>query len=138
VAVSILTNSLAATDVLAAHGGYARYRRCLLKAGVELHELKRGGQEGKSMFGSGGASLHTKAFVIDDAVTFVGSFNLDPRSANLNTEMGAFVEDRALAGQLREEHRRLTDPARSWLVELESHRLTWGGPCRGPHARAPH
>ena len=45
------------------------------------------------MFGSGGASLHPKAFVADDAVTFVGSFNLDPRSANLNTEMGAFVEE---------------------------------------------
>jgi cardiolipin synthase C len=131
VAVSILTNSLAATDVLAVHGGYARYRRRLLKAGVVLHELKRGGQEGKSMFGSGGASLHTKAFAVDDAVTFVGSFNLDPRSANLNTEMGAFVEDRALAGQLREEYRRLTDPARSWQVELESHRLTWRGQVAG-------
>ena len=131
VAVSILTNSLAATDVLAVHGGYARYRRRLLKAGVELHELKRGGQEGKSMFGSGGASLHTKAFVIDDAETFVGSFNLDPRSANLNTEMGAFVEDRTLADQLREEHRRLTDPARSWLVRLENHRLTWHGSIAG-------
>jgi putative cardiolipin synthase len=131
VAVSILTNSLAATDVLAVHGGYARYRRRLLKAGVALHELKRGGQEGKSMFGSAGASLHTKAFVMDDAVTFVGSFNLDPRSANLNTEMGAFVEDRALAGQIWEEHRRLTDPARSWLVELEGHRLTWRGRVEG-------
>jgi cardiolipin synthase C len=137
VAVSILTNSLAATDVLAVHGGYARYRRRLLKAGVELHELKRGGQEGKSMLGSGGASLHTKAFVTDDAVTFVGSFNLDPRSANLNTEMGAFVEGRALAGQLREEYRRLTDPARSWLVELESHRLTWRGHVEG-HVRMLH
>jgi cardiolipin synthase C len=136
-AVSILTNSLAATDVLAVHGGYARYRRRLLKAGVELHELKRGGQEGKSMFGSGGGSLHTKAFVIDDAVTFVGSFNLDPRSANLNTEMGAFVEDRTLAGQLRAEHRRLTDPARSWLVKLENHRLTWRGHVEG-HMRVLH
>lgn len=131
VAVSILTNSLAATDVLAVHGGYARYRRRLLKAGVELHELKRGGQEGKSMFGSGGASLHTKAFVTDDAVTVVGSFNLDSRSANLNTEMGAFVEDLTLADQLRGEHRRLTDPARSWLVELEGPRLTWRGHVEG-------
>ena len=79
--------------------------------------------------------MHTKAFVVDDEVTFVGSFNLDPRSANLNTEMGAFVEDRALAGQVREEHRRLTDPARSWQVELESHRLTWTGQVEG-HLRA--
>jgi putative cardiolipin synthase len=131
VAVSVLTNSLAATDVLAVHGGYARYRRRLLRAGVTLHELKRGGQEGKSMFGSGGASLHTKAFVIDDAVTFVGSFNLDPRSANLNTEMGSFVEDRALAAQVREEHRRLTDPDRSWLVEMDGHRLAWRGHVEG-------
>jgi cardiolipin synthase C len=137
VAVSILTNSLAATDVLAVHGGYARYRRRLLKAGVELYELKRGGQEGKSMFGSGGASLHTKAFVMDDAVTFVGSFNLDPRSANLNTEMGAFVEDLTLADQFREEHRRLTDPERSWLVALEGHRLTWRGHVAG-HMRMLH
>ena len=129
--VSILTNSLAATDVLAVHGGYARYRRRLLKAGVTLYELKRGGQEGKSLFGSGGASLHTKAFVIDDATTFVGSFNLDPRSANLNTEMGTFVEDPALAAQVREEYDRLTDPVRSWLVVLADHRLSWQGEVKG-------
>src|SRR5262249_52421544 len=66
VRVSILTNSLAATDVLAVHGRYARYRRRLLRAGIELHELKRGGQEGSSLFGSGRASLHTKAFIVDD------------------------------------------------------------------------
>ena len=57
--------------------------------GVELHELKRGGQEGQSLFGSSGASLHTKAFVVDGELTFVGSFNLDPRSAYLSTEMAS-------------------------------------------------
>ena len=117
--------------MLAVHGGYARYRRRLLRAGVALYELKRGGQEGKSLFGSGGASLHTKAFVIDDATTFVGSFNLDPRSANLNTEMGMFVEDQTLAAQLREEYDRLTDPVRSWMVELADHRLIWRGDVDG-------
>ena len=127
VKISILTNSLAATDVLAVHGGYARYRRRLLRAGVVLHELKRGGQEGRSLLGSGGASLHTKAFVIDDEMTFVGSFNLDPRSANLNTEMGTFVGDRMLADRLRDEYQRLIDPARSWLVMLEDGQLAWGG-----------
>jgi putative cardiolipin synthase len=93
VKVSVLTNSLAATDVLAVHGGYARYRKRLLRAGIELYELKRGGQEGRSLFGSGGASLHTKAFTVDGKLAFVGSFNLDPKSANLNTEMGIFVDD---------------------------------------------
>jgi putative cardiolipin synthase len=125
VKVSLLTNSLAATDVLAVHGGYARYRKRLLRAGIELYELKRGGQEGQSLFGSGGASLHTKAFTVDGKRTFVGSFNLDPRSANLNTEMGTFVEDPEVADQLREEYDRLTDPARSWSVRLEGGRMAW-------------
>jgi putative cardiolipin synthase len=131
VKVSVLTNSLAATDVLAVHGGYARYRRRLLRAGIELYELKRGGQEGRSLFGSGGASLHTKAFAVDGKLTFVGSFNLDPRSANLNTEMGIFVEDPALADRLREEYERLTDPARSWSIGLQNGRLTWRGHVEG-------
>lgn len=131
VKVSILTNSLAATDVLAVHGGYARYRRRLLRVGIQVYELKRGGQEGQSLFGSGGASLHTKAFVVDDNLTFVGSFNLDPRSANLNTEMGAFVENAQLAAQLNEEYDRLIDPDRSWNVRLQDGRLVWHGQVAG-------
>lgn len=125
VRVAILTNSLAATDVLAVHGGYARYRRRLLRAGIELHELKRGGQEGKSLFGSGGASLHTKAFCVDGELTFVGSFNLDPRSANLNTEMGTFVDHPDPAACLRAEYARLIAPSQSWKVELRDGRLAW-------------
>lgn len=125
VRVSVLTNSLAATDVLAVHGGYARYRRRLLRAGVELHELKRGGQQGQSLFGSGRASLHTKAFAVDGELAFVGSFNLDPRSAYLNTEMGAFVRHPVLAAGVGAEFARLTDPARSWAVSLKRGRLTW-------------
>jgi cardiolipin synthase C len=125
VEISILTNSLAATDVLAVHGGYARYRRQLLHAGIKLHELKRGGQEGRSLFGSGGASLHTKALVVDRECMVVGSFNLDPRSANLNTEMGTFIQDAELSRQLQQEYERLTDPERSWTVALEAGRLVW-------------
>lgn len=137
VRVSILTNSLAATDVLAVHGGYARYRRHLLRAGIELHELKRGGQEGKSLFGSGGASLHTKAFCVDDGLIFVGSFNLDPRSANLNTEMGTFVRHHAPAAQLCAEYARLIEPIRSWKVHLASGRLAWSDHVDG-HPRLLH
>jgi putative cardiolipin synthase len=126
VRVSVVTNSLAATDVVAVHGGYARYRRALLAAGVELFELKPTGEdEDASVFGSRGASLHTKAFVVDDGPAFVGSFNLDPRSAALNTEMGAFVDHPKLAAGLRHEHARLTDPARSWRLGLDGERLTW-------------
>ncbi|GGG26903.1 phospholipase D family protein [Caldovatus sediminis] len=132
VRVSVVTNSLAATDVVAVHGGYARYRRRLLRAGVALFELKPSGQEDEaSVFGSRGASLHTKAFVVDDGPVFVGSFNLDPRSAALNTEMGAFVSHPALAAELRAEHDRLADPSRSWRVSLEGGRLTWTGTGAG-------
>ena len=138
VRVVVVTNSLAATDVLAVHGGYARHRRRLLRAGVELRELKRGGQEGASLLGSGGnASLHTKAFCVDGELAFVGSFNFDPRSAHLNTEMGTFVRHPAVAGRLRDEIARLTDPVRSWAVRLDgAGRLEWsdggaGKPLRG-------
>ena len=126
VRVSVVTNSLAATDVVAVHGGYARYRRALLEAGVELHELKPTGEdEDTSVFGSRGASLHTKAFVVDDGPAFVGSFNLDPRSAALNTEMGCFVHHPELAEGLRVEHARLTDPVRSWKLGLDGGRISW-------------
>ena len=138
VRVVVVTNSLAATDVLAVHGGYARHRRRLLRAGVELRELKRGGQEGASLLGSGGnASLHTKAFCVDGELAFVGSFNFDPRSAHLNTEMGTFVRDPVVAGRLCDEVSRLTDPVRSWAVRLDAGgHLTWSdgraqGPLRG-------
>ena len=97
VAVEVLTNSLAATDVLAVHSGYARYRTPLLEAGVALFELKPRGELDSSLFGSSGASLHTKAFVVDDAAGFIGSFNIDPRSISLNTEMGLLFHDRDAA-----------------------------------------
>jgi putative cardiolipin synthase len=129
VRVSVVTNSLAATDVVAVHGGYARYRRKLLAAGIEL---KPSGEEDKpTVFGSRGASLHTKAFVVDDGPVFVGSFNLDPRSAALNTEMGAFVRHPTLARELRAEHERLADPARSWRLGLDGNRLSWTGAGAG-------
>jgi putative cardiolipin synthase len=85
--VAILTNSLAANDVAAVHGGYSKYRKELVAGGVALYELKPtagSGNEKKSWFGSSGASLHTKAAVFDHDEVFVGSFNLDPRSAMLN------------------------------------------------------
>lgn len=88
--VKVLTNSLAATDVAAVHGGYSPYRKKLLRGGVKLYELKPDGgiRQRLRLFGSGRASLHTKAFLVDKKTGFVGSFNFDPRSASLNTEMG--------------------------------------------------
>src|SRR5690606_40679097 len=93
VAVRILTNSLDATDVSAVHAGYAKRRRDLLAGGVRLIETRRLSphqqrHESGGPFGSSGSSLHGKTFAVDGQRIFVGSFNFDPRSANLNTELG--------------------------------------------------
>ena len=104
-AVRVLTNSLEATDVAAVHAGYVKWRRELLRAGVALYELRREGSEQKQRrrdggFGSSGSSLHAKTFAVDRQRIFVGSFNLDPRSLDLNTEMGLVIESPALASAL--------------------------------------
>jgi cardiolipin synthase C len=132
--VGVATNSLAANDVPAVHSGYARYRERLLRAGVTLHEMKARTQvDAAGVFGSSGASLHTKAFVIDGARGFVGSFNLDPRSADLNTEMGVLFEDDVLAQQLRNEYLDLVRPEWSYQVQLdEEGRLRWLDPSAEP------
>ena len=126
--VSILTNSLAANDVAAVHGGYSRYRKALAEGGVELFELKptRGIESGNSLFGSSGASLHTKAALLDDQTVFVGSFNLDPRSVSLNCEQGILVEDPQLARELRAMYRAATAGQFSWRVDVDvGGSLTW-------------
>ncbi|AWH22293.1 phospholipase D family protein [Stenotrophomonas sp. ZAC14D2_NAIMI4_6] len=127
VQVGVVTNSLAANDVAAVHGGYMGYRVPLLQAGVQLYELKAHGEPGdSSLFGSSGASLHTKAFVVDDRRGFVGSFNLDPRSAYLNTEMGVLFDDPVLGARLRQEYLRLADPQHSWWLALGAgNELRW-------------
>jgi putative cardiolipin synthase len=129
--VAVLTNSLAATDIVAVHVGYARYRRELLRGGVELYEMKRRAGDAAaddhiSLTGSSRASLHTKAMIVDRRWAFVGSMNLDPRSANLNTEMGVLVDSEELAEQLREQFERNTSPELSYRVELDPERgLVW-------------
>ena len=112
VQVRILTNSLAATDVSAVHAGYAKWRKDLLGAGVRLLELKPSAEPrtrtpeagrsgtGGSTGGSSKASLHAKTFSVDRQRIFVGSFNLDPRSARLNTEMGLIIDSPAFAARL--------------------------------------
>jgi hypothetical protein len=117
--VGILTNSLVANDVAAVHGGYSRYRKPLLKGGVQLWELKPQGSAGNSsFFGSSGASLHTKAFSVDGEKLFVGSYNLDPRSTWLNCEQGVMVEDPVLAEQLDGLFKIHTNGEHAWRVTL--------------------
>ncbi|MBS0613329.1 MAG: phospholipase D family protein, partial [Proteobacteria bacterium] len=117
--VGVVTNSLAANDVPAVHSGYARYREPLLAGGVKLYELRaRGHTETSGLFGSSGASLHTKAFIIDGRRGFIGSFNLDMRSAALNTEMGMLFDDPQIGAALAAEYERHAGPALSYEMKL--------------------
>lgn len=124
--IRVLTNSLAATDVIAVHGAYARYRHALVAAGVALHELKPELKRHRaSLFGSRTASLHTKAFLIDGEQGFVGSFNLDPRSRSINTEMGLLFCCPRIVRQLRDAFDLQMGPDFSYALTLRDGRLVW-------------
>jgi putative cardiolipin synthase len=104
VKIKVLTNSLQATDVPIVHAGYAKRRKPLLEAGVALYELWRLSSDtmprSAGPLGSSGSSLHAKAFSVDNSRVFIGSFNFDPRSATLNTEMGFVIDSPALAHRM--------------------------------------
>jgi putative cardiolipin synthase len=102
VRVRILTNSLASSDVGIVHAGYSKYRKDLLRAGVELYEMnkkmtrkERKAKKGKQ--GSSKASLHAKSFVFDRKQVFIGSLNLDPRAVLYNTEIGVVLTSSQMA-----------------------------------------
>jgi putative cardiolipin synthase len=102
VQVRILTNSLESQDVLPVHAGYKKHRKALLRAHVKLYELERRQlpeRERKAGIHSA-TGLHAKTFQIDGKTAFVGSFNFDPRSAKLNTEMGLVIDSPSLAHQI--------------------------------------
>ncbi len=123
VEVDVLTNAYAASDVPVVHAGYANYRVPLLEAGIRLYELKpvaeaTGGRLRDLGSGSSRASLHAKTFVFDDAHVFIGSFNFDPRSALLNTEMGLVIHSPELARQVTAIAEDAMRPERSYRPQL--------------------
>lgn len=152
IAVSILTNALETTDVAIVHAGYAGRRKALLRAGVRLFEMRKsdGGADrpGYGLSGSGSGSglgsgsangvggpgsvirssastLHAKTFAIDRRRMFVGSFNFDPRSVHLNTELGFIIDSPTLAGVLPERFA-TTIPRRAYEVRLtDAGNLVW-------------
>ncbi|WP_324749788.1 phospholipase D family protein [Sphingomonas sp. LY54] len=129
VQVTILTNALEATDVPIVHAGYVKWRKKLLAAGVRLYEMRgsapgsRPRRHASGVGGSGsklsgaGSALHAKTFAVDGRRVFVGSFNFDPRSAHLNTELGFVIESPALAERMQAAFER-SAPARTYEVRL--------------------
>ena len=128
VRVRVLTNSLASNDVVAAHAGYAKRRDRLVANGVELYELRAdaGVVKKKVVAGTSKAALHTKTIVFDREAVFIGSYNLDPRSAAINTEAGLYVESPELAAQVSAYMDEGVRPENSYRVLLdENGNLFW-------------
>src|SRR5205085_10983413 len=128
---------LEATDVAAVHAGYAKRRKSLLEAGIALYELRRLssaprvatrlGRKGSSS----ASSLHAKTFSVDRAHVFIGSFNFDPRSAKLNTELGFVIDSPAMAEASAETFASRV-PANAYRVRLsDSGALQWVEQARG-------
>lgn len=121
VKVRVLTNSLASNDVVAAHAGYTKTRDDLLANGVEIYEMRpdAGTIKQQLLSGDSKAALHTKALVFDRESVFIGSFNLDPRSASINTEAGLYVESPELAAQVLDYMDEGVRPENSYQVLLD-------------------
>ncbi len=103
VKLTIMTNSLGSTDEPIVHTGYSRYREDMLKLGVDLYEISSSRVKGNKrpfLFGSSLGRLHAKVFVMDRQRVFIGSMNLDPRSASINTEFGAVIDSPEIAKEL--------------------------------------
>jgi len=129
VEVKVATNSLASTDQPAVHSAYGPMRKELLAGGVRLFELKprAGVKQTGAQLGDAGVSLHAKSFVVDGRVVFVGSMNLDRRSALLNTEQGIVVDSPALAKAVAQFFATVTQPANAWRLAMEDKGGDGGG-----------
>lgn len=130
VKIRILTNSLASHDVPAVNSHYKKWRKPIIEAGAELYE-QRPDPAIKALVDTEPvvakfSGLHIKAFVVDGHRVFIGSMNFDPRSANINTEMGVIIESQSLGKQMQDLAERDMRPENAWRVEIGPRgKLVW-------------
>jgi putative cardiolipin synthase len=130
VRIKVLTNSLEAADGPYVYSGFAKRRKALLESGITLYEMRRLSPEKDDKkrsgpLGSSGSSLHAKTFSVDRSRFFVGSFNFDPRSRKLNTELGFVIDSPVLAEKIEAAFHDSV-PANSYEVRLsDSGQLYW-------------
>jgi len=124
VKIQISTNSLASTDNLAAFSGYHKIRDQLLDIGVEVFEYKPKPEIFNYLYQRSDTveasnitfAIHAKSMVVDSIVAVIGTFNLDPRSINLNTEVAMIVPEKHTANELRNLIKEDMKPENSWMV----------------------
>jgi len=128
VKISILTNSLSCTDNLEAFSGYKRDRKELLQTGVQVYEFKPDAEIRKNLLRSALQkrldfqpvfAVHSKSMVIDDNITMIGTFNLDPRSANLNTECITIINSERITAQVKAGMIAEQQPENAWQTTLD-------------------
>lgn len=128
--VTVITNSLAANNQFTVHAGYKPSRKPLLRNGVTIYEVRPDiSVAGTEFIDASGATatLHTKAFIVDREAVFIGSFNVDPRSAYLNTEMGVLIYDASLGEFFATElEKRYRDAAFEVFLDADEH-VRWRG-----------
>ena len=125
VEVYLATNSMAADNHLSAYVAYRKQRKQLLEHGARVYEMRPDAAEERALFTAQqleendmSFGLHAKTMVFDRRITFVGSFNLDPRSVDLNSEMGLLVESESLANAVADSIERDIAAGNSWQVIL--------------------
>jgi putative cardiolipin synthase len=135
VKVRVLTNSAASHDVMPALAGYVNTRKKLLNAGVELYELRPDSNMERIwsvLAGQSQAALHAKSLVFDRKSVFIGSFNLDPRSTALNTEIGVMIDSPEIAAQVGELMDEGVAPGSAFHVTLDKNdNLVWSAEKNG-------
>ncbi|CAM3821625.1 putative cardiolipin synthase YwiE [Vibrio aerogenes CECT 7868] len=123
--IKILTNSLASNDNLEAFSGYQRNRKALLNTGVEIFEFRPDAKIRKSVITDHSSEkfdvvpvfgLHAKTMTVDDEITVVGTYNFDPRSANLNTESITVIHSPEITQEVKASMLREMAPENAWAI----------------------
>jgi putative cardiolipin synthase len=126
--VVVATNSLASNNHVPVHSGYTRYRKDVIRAGVEVYEARAdAGRFTQAVGGPEKFTLHTKLIFIDRRYLFVGSLNLDPRSIDINAEMGLLIDSPEMTGAIASTLDEVIPQVAYRVVLNDKGKLEWHG-----------
>ena len=128
VRVVVVTNSLASNNHVPVHSAYGRYRKDIAGMGVELFETRAdAGRFTQVADAPEQFTLHTKLILIDRRYLFVGSLNMDPRSIDINAEMGLLIDSPEMTGAIADRIDELLPSIAYRIVLTDKNKLEWHG-----------